>query len=64
MPIKKKKQTPYDFTYSKEFLEKYRKAPTAWKLRWLEEVNRLTWLALTPEEKAFREKVRRGEISA
>jgi hypothetical protein len=51
-----------EYEYSREVIENYRKSPTEWKLNWLEEVNRLTFLVLDEKQKSFREKFRRGEI--
>lgn len=32
------------------------------KLQWLEDANRLLWLALSPQTKAIRDRFRRGEL--
>ncbi|MBI4833929.1 MAG: hypothetical protein HY811_03805 [Planctomycetes bacterium] len=50
------------YTYPKEILRKFRDASPEWKLNWLEEVNKLTFRALTDKEKKFREKIRKGMV--
>jgi len=43
-------------------IRRWRSLPPAAKLQWLEDANRLLWLALTPQAKAIRERFRRGQL--
>ena len=52
----------YSYTIEDEKIKEYMKLTTEEKLRWLEEINELTRLALNEKEKEFREKLRRCEI--
>jgi hypothetical protein len=51
-----------DYECSLEMLEKYQKTPHEWKLNWLEEVNRITYLSMTEKQREHRDRLRRGEI--
>jgi len=52
----------FSYTLDDDKLRSYMKLSTKEKLEWLEEINKFTDLFLTPQEKAFREKLRMGEI--
>ncbi len=41
---------------------RWQSLPPAVKLQWLEDANRLLWLALSPQAKAIRERFHRGEL--
>ena len=50
------------YTLEDETLLAYMALSTEDKLKWLEEINEFTRLALSPAEKEIREKIRRCEI--
>ncbi|MBU0764086.1 MAG: hypothetical protein KJ607_04545 [Bacteroidetes bacterium] len=52
----------YSYTLEDEKIIEYMKLTTEEKLTWLEEINALTRLLLSPEETAIREKLRNAEI--
>ena len=52
----------YEYEYSDEVLLRYMRTSTEWKLKWLEEANRLTREALSPQEMEIRNRIRRGEL--
>ncbi|MHC1591281.1 MAG: hypothetical protein ACXQS8_04300 [Candidatus Helarchaeales archaeon] len=52
----------FSYTLEDEKIKEYMKLSTEEKLKWLEEINELTRLALTEKEKEFREKLRNAEI--
>jgi hypothetical protein len=43
-------------------IRRWQALPPAVKLQWLEDANRLLWLALSPRAKAIRERFRRGQL--
>jgi len=51
-----------EYEYPPEVIDAYRKSPAEWKLKWLEEVNSLTFQVLDEKHRALRDKMRRGEI--
>ncbi len=50
----------YDIEFEK--ILNYMKLSTEEKLKWLEDINQLTFLVLTEKEKEFREKLRKAQI--
>ncbi|MEA3557850.1 MAG: hypothetical protein U9R75_01215 [Candidatus Thermoplasmatota archaeon] len=52
----------YSYSIEDEKIREYMKLSTENKLRWLEEINEFTYLALSDREKEIREKLRKGEI--
>jgi hypothetical protein len=52
----------FSYTLEDEKITEYMKLSAGQKLEWLEAINELTRLALTPAEKEMREKFRAGEI--
>jgi len=52
----------YEYTVEEDKIKKYLKLSTKQKLEWLEEINKLTDLVLTPKQKEVRNKFRSGEI--
>jgi len=64
MRMQSSKQRGGGFSYqvTDEQIRRWRAVPPAAKLQWLEDANRLLWLALTPQAKAIRERFRRGEL--
>ena len=52
----------YDYTIDEEKIKKYRNLTTKQKLEWLDEINKLTNLVLTPKQKEIRNKLRSGDI--
>lgn len=52
----------FSYTLETEKILKYMKLSTEDKLKWLEEINELTFRILTKKQKEFRQKIRRGEI--
>ncbi|MEW5945653.1 MAG: hypothetical protein AB1742_05590 [bacterium] len=59
---KERRSGGFEFDYSDETLKRFMRSSAEWKLKWLEEMNRLTDEALTRDEKKIRERIRRGEI--
>ncbi len=45
-----------------EQIRRWQALPPAVKLQWLEDANRLLWLALSPQTKAVQERFRRGQL--
>lgn len=52
----------FSYTVEDEKIIEYMKLSTEEKLRWLEEINEFTDMALNDNEKALRAKLRGGEI--
>ena len=59
-PIDKAKGFSYNLEDEK--IISYMKLTAEEKLQWLEDINKFTFSVLTPRQKEFREKLRRGEI--
>jgi hypothetical protein len=64
MKAQSPKQRGGGFSYqvTDEQIRRWQAVPPAAKLQWLEDANRLLWLALTPQAKAIRERFRRGQL--
>jgi hypothetical protein len=58
----KKRDGGVEFDYSPEILQKFKESTAEWKLNWLEEINRLTFLCLDEKHREIRERIRRGEL--
>jgi hypothetical protein len=43
-------------------IRRWQSLPPAVKLQWLEDANRLLWLALSPQTKSVRDRFRRGQL--
>jgi hypothetical protein len=52
----------FSYTLEDEKIRDYMALSTEDKLKWLEDINEFTRLALSPAEKEIREKIRRCEI--
>ena len=52
----------YSYTIENEKILEYMKLSTEDKLKWLEEINEFTFMFLSEEQKALRNKFRAGEI--
>jgi hypothetical protein len=52
----------FDHHHTDEQLLAYAQVPIEQKIRWLEEMRELMSQAMTPEAKAFAQKLRRGEL--
>ncbi|MHA1145767.1 MAG: hypothetical protein ACTSRW_13590 [Candidatus Helarchaeota archaeon] len=52
----------FHYTLEDEKIREYMKLSTEDKLKWLEEINNFTRLALAKKEKEFRDKLLAGEI--
>ncbi len=64
MSVQSPKQRLGGFAYrvTDAQIRRWQSLPPVVKLQWLEDANRLLWLALSPQAKAIRERFRRGQL--
>lgn len=49
-----------EFEYSRDVLFTYKNSPAEWKLKWLEEINSLTFMVLDDKHISLRNKMRQN----
>lgn len=57
-----KEKKGFNYVYTREKFEEYRKLSSEQKLEWLEKMNRFLYSFMTPKDREIRDKYRLGEI--